>query len=143
MPACTTGEKLLENFIEQCITANGVPFLQTLSKQKLQTFTSQANLSHGDKTLVVKADRSFFCKLVVIARTRNLDLYDVYSYELGPIPWSIATPHGTLYKTTKAQLLEELEKDVPTTRAPDGSVFIIDGNQFIQVQEAQASWTIV
>ena len=62
------------------------------------------------KDVIVKADRSFFCQLVVLANARDRDLYDVYFYELGPVPWSNATPHGMLYKTEKSMLLEILQK---------------------------------
>ena len=57
---------------------------------------------------------------------------DVYSYGLGPIPWSIA--HGTIYKTDKAALLNELEKDVQTLQhiPPDAS-WIIDFFGHVQV----------
>ena len=58
--------------------------------------------------VAIKADRAFFHKLVTIAKVRDLDLHDVYSYELGPIPWPLATAHGTLCKTDRLVLIKEL-----------------------------------
>ena len=58
----------------------------------------------------------------------------MYSHELGPIPWAIATQHGTLYKATKSILLEELEKAVPSVvRPPPHSAIIIEAFTSIQV----------
>ncbi len=35
------------------------------------------------------------------------------------VPWALATPNGTLFKATKALLLDDLEKDIPAVvRAP-------------------------
>ena len=71
---------------------------------------------------------------------RDLDLYEVYSHELGPIPWAIATPHGTLYKTSKPLLLEELEKGIPSIQAArEGSVWIIDVFASIQTLKQPTS----
>ena len=76
--------------------------------------------------MAIKADRSFFCKLAVIAHMRGLDLYEVYSHELGPILWSIATAQGTLYKAKKALLLDDLEKDIPNIQAaPPDAVWML------------------
>ena len=88
--------------------------------------------------MIVKADRTFFCKLFVIARSRGLDLYDVYSYELGPVSWVIATPYGTLNKSTKSDHMEVLEKDIPFhdvlhPPGPGGAIWIIDAFANIQI----------
>lgn len=135
--AFTMGSTLFQQFIEKRLISHDVDFFDTLSKQKLKTFTSQnveKNVKVGDKNVVIKADRMFFCKLVVIAKMRDVDLYDVYSHELGPIPWAIATQNGTIYKVTKSLLLEELEKNVPSTRRlPAGVCVIIDAFATIQV----------
>ena len=135
--AHTKGEKHLQDFIQQRILTNDVPYFAPLTKLKLKTFsneTAEKSVKVGGKELIVKADRNFFCKLVVIAKTRELDLYQVYSYELGPVPWSIATQYGTLYKTDKSKLLEDLEKNVPyVQQSPQGAVWIFDVFANIQV----------
>ena len=60
---------------------------------------------------------------------RNLDLNEVYSHEMGPISWSIATAHGN-----KSLLLEDLEKGVPPMRsAPSNATWIVDGFSSIHV----------
>ena len=59
----------------------------------------------------MKADRNLFAKMTLIGQTRKLDMKDVLSYHLGPIPWVLANPDGTLWKTNKAQLFKRLRKD--------------------------------
>ena len=80
----------------------------------------------------MKADRNFFCKLAFIAKTRDLDLHNVYAHELGPIPWAIATPLGTPLKTDKSKLLEDIECGIPSSPRPQNAAWIIDAYSFIQ-----------
>ena len=62
-----------------------------------------------DLGVIVKAGRTYFSKLVVIAKSRFLHLYELYncSCELCLIPWSMLTPYGTLLESDKAKLLED------------------------------------
>ena len=61
-----------------------------------------------------------------------IDLQQVLSYELAPVPLSLANMDGTIRKTVKSALLKELELDcasltsLPNTCMPENSVFIID-----------------
>ena len=50
-----------------------------------------------------------FARLAVVAQSRSLDMRSVLHYELGPVPWSLATPDGGLVKTDKSCLLHLLE----------------------------------
>lgn len=95
------------------INRDDIPFFDSMKKLQLHTFltvTIQNSLKVARNSVIVKADRSFFSKLVVVAKARELEFFDVYSYELGPVPWALATPHGQLYKTDKSALLEASEK---------------------------------
>lgn len=64
------------------------------------------------KVLTVCADRDLFGGLVIAARSRDIDLRDVLSYELTTVPFSLAHPDGSLSKTNKSVLLTELEKRI-------------------------------
>ncbi len=133
------GKQRAETFIKDRILSNKVPFFDPITKLKLNTFTTQITekkVKVGDKELTIRADRSFFCKLVFIAQSRNLDLFEVYSHELGPIPWAIATPLGTALKPDKAKLMEILEKDTPALSKPQGAAWIIDTFAAIQTLKA-------
>ena len=58
---------------------------------------------------------------------------DVLSYRLGPIPWALANPDGTLRKINKAQLFKRLRKDFsPVDTIPSNSACIIDGMAIVQ-----------
>ena len=61
------------------------------------------------RDFIIKADRSFICKSVFIASSTHFDIFEVFSHEMGSIPWALATPHGTLYKSPKSKVLEDLE----------------------------------
>ena len=101
---------------------------------KLKTFTTETvKESVKLKDPNVKADRKCCCKLGIVAKSRNLKLHDVYAHELGHVPWSIATPYGTLQKPMKSLLLDISEKDVvPMTCAPLRAVMIND--KFANIQ---------
>ena len=65
------------------------------------------------------ADRNLFARLATIAQTRSVDMCLVLAFPLGPVPWSLASPDGSLVKTNKAKLLHYLEEDSqPLTIVP-------------------------
>ena len=52
---------------------------------------------------------------------------------LGPIPWALATPDGSLRKTNKASLRKGLIQNVSVAEAiPKASACIIDGMNLVQ-----------
>ena len=56
-------------------------FLTQYQQLKLQTCCTdiaQKIVKVSGKDMIVKADRTFFCKLIVLAKAQDLDLYDVY-----------------------------------------------------------------
>ena len=65
-----------------------------------------------EKLVSISADRNLFGRLVIAAKSRDINLKEVIPYELSSIPFSIAHLDGTLRKTTKSDLLAELEKPV-------------------------------
>ena len=44
------------------------------------------------KISAVRADGTLFARLAVVAQSRSLDMRSVLHDELGPVPWSLATP---------------------------------------------------
>ena len=71
--------------------------------------------------------------MLVIAQSRAMDLQHVLKFSIGPVPWSLATPDGQLRKTTKAVLLNLLEKGLqPLTAVPDNTVWILDVTALLQ-----------
>ena len=76
----------------------------------------------------VRADRTLFARLAVVAvvaQSRSLDMRSVLHCELGPVPWSLATPDGGLVKTDKSCLLHLLESGTqPVEDVPPMAAFI-------------------
>ena len=59
-------------------------------------------------------------------------MQDVLKYQLGPLPWSLATPVGVPAKTAKATLLHLMEGQVdPVEDVPVTAVLIIDGKEIM------------
>ena len=111
-------------------------FFDPLKKQRLKTF-SDIKIKRFFKTqgrsIIMKADRSLFAKMTLTGQTRKLDMKDVLFYRLGPIPWALANPDGTLWKTNKAQLFKRLRKDFsPVDTIPSNSACTSDGMAIVQ-----------
>lgn len=88
---------------------------------------------HG-KDITLEADRNLLARLVVIGRIRNINLQELLSYSLGPLPLSLANSHGSLVKTNKANLLHALESHAnnPIVENPIvGGIYIVDGMSLI------------
>ena len=60
-------------------------------------------------------------------------MQSVFKYPLGPLPWSLAEPIGTLKKTSKASLLHKLKGKVnPLESICRRFALIVDGMAFVQ-----------
>ena len=60
-------------------------------------------------------------------------------FQLGPVPWTLATTDGCPVKTDKAKLLHNLEAHIDPSEEPpleDFSVYVCDGNTFLQALTA-------
>ena len=138
LQARNLGEKSYRRFSEERLESDPpkVKFHDTLSKTKLKTFDNmnkKMKLRGTSKEIVLKADRAVFSQMIIIAETRQLSMREVLSHPLGPFPWSLAAPDGSLKKTTKAVLAKELEKDTPAVEnLPVQSACIIDGMAMVQ-----------
>ena len=65
-----------------------------------------------NKEKVIKYDKDLLQRFLVVSRSREIDLQDVLSYELSPVPLSIAHLKGSTRKTAKSNLLKELIIDI-------------------------------
>ena len=82
-----------------------------IKQNKLGTFLSKKiNVkSNKGKVIAVKSSRNLFARLLVLSRTRKIDLKELFHYRLSEYPLSLATVSGSLVKTAKAKMLEILE----------------------------------
>ena len=78
---------------------------------------------------MLKADRSLFGRIIVMAQGPNLQMDDILSHLLGPLPWGLATADGN----NKASLAATLQKNVKVAEQVSGnSVSVIDGMNLVQ-----------
>ena len=57
--------------------------------------TKKVEVKAGDeKSITVHADRDLFGRLLIVANTRQINFMEVLSYELSPIPCSLAHQDG-------------------------------------------------
>ena len=56
-------------------------------------------------------------RLLVISKTRELNLKEIFSYELSNTPLSFSRPDSTLNKAVKSKLPEEIEKEAESVKS--------------------------
>ena len=100
--------------------------------------TKKVKVKAGDeKSITVHADRDFFGRLLIVANARQINLMEVLSFGLSPIPCSLAHQDGSLRKNTKSHLagiIEKLVIVVPQLQpSPEDTVYILDGMAVIQM----------
>lgn len=61
------------------------------------------------RSLKQSTQTSLFGRLLIASNTRNIDLRDVLTYELSPVPCALAHTDGTQRKSNKSILLTVLE----------------------------------
>jgi hypothetical protein len=99
----------------------------------------------NEKLITVNADRDLFGRLLIAANARQINLREVLSYELSPIPCSLAHYDRSLRKTTKSVLMKILEKgvNVPPTLPASllQTIYIIDGMAVVQMVKSGGAST--
>jgi hypothetical protein len=88
--------------------------------------TKTTHVSVQGRYVALRADRAFFVRALVLAQNRSMDLKKILSYDLGPLPLSLA-------KTAKSSLLHQLEKlGSSDISVPDDAVTVVDGMAVLQ-----------
>ena len=118
---------------------------------KIKTFTTLTKKiqvkAADEKVITVGAHRDLFGRLLIVANVRQINLKEVSSFELSPVPVSLAHPDGSLRKTIKSILSSLLEKGVSVLpRLPQpppeiASVHIIDGMALVQMVKSGGAKT--
>ena len=146
LEAHSHGQTALNKFLEDRIKTDEVPFFSPIKRLKLKTFASLKTKSVcklKEKTYTITAERGMFAKLLVIGEKRcTVSMQELLSYSLGPIPWSLAKPDGTLAKTSKSDLLDVVEDGIDTLEIlPAGTVLIFDGMVILQQLQPESPST--
>ena len=90
-------------------------FYDPITTNKLKTFSNlckKKEVKSNGRVIILKADRSLFGRIIVMAQGRNLKMEDILFHPLGLLPWALSTPDGLLRKTNKASLATTLQKNV-------------------------------
>ena len=75
-------------------------FHDSMKKASLKIFGSAAKKRKtkcaDGRSVILKADRWLFGRMIVMGQSRNLNLKDLMCFPLGPLFWSLAIPDGSL-----------------------------------------------
>ncbi len=121
---------------KRCSSEPTAEYFDPLKKTNLKTFKQLkkvVNVQKKDQLIPLKMDRTLFARIALIAQFRKIDLKEIFTYPLGPLPWAIADPYGMPRKTNKAQLLQQLEKgSTPADQYPEHATSVYDGMAVLQ-----------
>ena len=94
LAAKENGENEIDEFVKQKTIENLNKFWEKISKLNTPTFETLNKVMtvpiSKDKEQVIKYDKDLFQRFLVVSRSREIDLQDVLSYTLSPVPSSIA-----------------------------------------------------
>ena len=105
--------------MEKRINSNEEDFYKAVTRNDLKTFASLEKRSKAmskskQKLLNVNVDKQLFGRLLVISKDKDVDVEELFSYELSSVPLSLFNFDGSMVKCNKSKLLEELEKGQET-----------------------------
>ena len=112
-------------------------FFDPLKKTKLKSFKDLRALRkvrNKDLVFPLRMDRDVFARMALLGQFRQIEMKIVFTYPLGPLPWSLADPYGLPPgKTSKAKLSQQLEQRIPVTeKYPENATSIFDGMVVLQ-----------
>ena len=133
------GESAAVEFMQSNIIGEEPNIYTTIKKTRLQTFSSigkkVTSKSKKGQIVALKNSKMLFAKMLLIARSRNVEIEEVLKFSLRPYPHPLATNEGDLVKTVKAKLLNTIEDEVQggSVDLPDGDkAYILDAMAILQ-----------
>ena len=110
--AYEAGDENFRNYIRESVISESPCIFDTIKLMKLKTFAEKAKQVKNSKGEVVllKEDSRFWMRLLLIAKSRDVDLKEVMTFSLRTYQVPLATNAGCLKKTTKSKLMEHLEQ---------------------------------
>jgi len=132
------GEQQRLKFIEECIE-RPERFEESITRNKLMTFSNEGKrykITGADKKLTsAEMVRDLFGSILYLSLQRKIDMEEVLSYPLTPIPLSLCHVDGNKQTTPKSTLLSVLEKRICSQPPPHIDVTIIDAMFFMHLQK--------
>ena len=83
--------------------------------------------------MAVEMVRDLFGSILFLALQRKIDMAEVLSFPLTPTPLSLSHADGTMLKTQKSKLMEELESRIFSEKPNHVDVTIIDAMFFLHL----------
>ena len=110
------GNKSRDKFIDECVESP-YRFEKPITRVKVYTFASDGakyKKSRADgKVVELKMERDLMGRFLCIALENKVDMAEILSYPLTPVPLCFSHLNGSMKKTNnKAALFNELEKKV-------------------------------
>ena len=86
------------------------------------------------KSVSMKQDRSLFARLLIVSKSRPVDIKMLLSYSLSPVPLSLSLLDGSLCKTNKAALVPLLEDGTEYLSSSElcNGALIVDGMALVR-----------
>lgn len=144
LDANSLGENQFTAFCEDNLLGDNRDIYAKIKRNKLRTFSCKSKKVTDSKgqTIAVKSTRNLFARLLVISKTRKIDLKSLLSFSLSEFPLSIATSSGDLVKTTKSKMFEVLEKTasnslVDVKNLPNETALIVDAMAVVQTMKGK------
>jgi len=130
------GRKAKDKFIEEC-NINPKRFEETIKKRKLFTFASEGKTYRmkgtSEKVEAVRIERDLFGSILYLALENKIDIGEVLKYPLTPVPLSLCHTDGTMFKTQKPSLMEEIEGRYLSVDPTYIDAMLIDGIFFLHL----------
>ena len=125
------GRKKRESFIQACCDDPSA-FIEPIKKTKLKTFATENGLFKvssrlQEKITSVAITRDLFGSILFHALQSKIDMAEVLSYPLTPVPLMLCHVNGTMKTSPKSKLLKNLEKLVESKPPKTVTSTIIDG----------------
>ena len=127
--AVKIGKEMLEQFEKSWPEG----FYSTISK-KVETMAASCKSVQIGESKVCDLNAIYSRVIALLASDRDIDVNDVLSYELAPVPTSMFTKDGMLICKAKSSLKRSLQIEVSRRNAGVADVTVIDGSALL--------WTI-
>ena len=140
----TLGNRLFQEYTEQRIVRQTVPFSDPISRNKLTLFSTTHKVPSKSKEQIssLKDSCALFLKLYISCQVREANLDEFFAHENQTFPPSIATG-GIMRNGSKSDLLPLLGKQQDDTSTPDKSptvrALVIDGAAVINMLKPNAA----
>ena len=103
--AKSKGKKAANDFVvSRCSSHPTLDYFDTLKKAKLKScknVKAVCKVRNKDLVLPLRMDHDVFARRALLEQLRQIDMKVVFTYHLGPLPWSVADPMDSCEKSDK------------------------------------------